>query len=283
MFDVGEKRRVVFENQALNENNSLAKREEGLANYNANLTQFLQAQRSSFEEEGLTEEEFDRLLGIADPEKLAEAITAQETLSEIEKNRLREVFIEFENAEVEKAEVEQKFADISQGIKDKTAEEDKKRIETQKNLQISSANAYLGVLSGVLQTAGSLAGENFALQKAFSIGQAIINTAQGITKAFAQGGPLGFATGGAVAAAGAIQVAKIASTTPESGGNIPTPNIGGGATPTQPQIDTSSADTAQAENEALEAAISRIGLSVSVTEINDAQVQVSEAESGSSI
>ena len=98
--------------------------------YDANLKQFLQSQKESFVEEGLSEEEFDRLLGIQDPQKLAEAITAQETLSEIEKNRLREVFIEFENAEVEKANVHKEFQDI---IVDQEKEAAKQKEDIKKN------------------------------------------------------------------------------------------------------------------------------------------------------
>ena len=45
--------------------------------------------------------------------------------------------------------------------------------------------------------------------KALAISQAIANTAVGITKAFAQGGPMGFITGAGIAAAGAAQVATI--------------------------------------------------------------------------
>ena len=172
--------------------------------------------------------------------------------------------------------------------KEKIAEEDKKRIATEKKLRIESARSYLTVLSSVFQIASDLAGDNFEVQKALSIGQAIINTAQGVTQAYAQGGPLGLVTGTVVAAAGAIQIAKIAATKPETSGT------GGGGTPSisaptsgegtsKAVADTSNADQAQAQNEALEAAIQRIGLSVSVTEITAAQVSVTEADNTSSI
>ena len=220
-------------------------------------------------------------------DKLAEenAISLEQLNTELANGTLR--FASLESIEYEHA---QKIIKINEDadaeiIKsdEKVSEEKKKNIEAEKKARQDAAQYNLNVISQVLNAAQTLAGDNFELQKAFSIGQAIINTAQGITKAFAQGGALGFATGGAVAAAGAIQVAKIASTTPESGSSGGVAPISGNTPTPTPQIDTSSADTAQAENEALEAAISRIGLSVSVTEINDAQVQVSEAESGSSI
>lgn len=55
-------------------------------------------------------------------------------------------------------------------------------------------------------------------QKQLSIAQAIINTAQGITKAFAQGGILGLITGAIVSAAGISQIALIKSQPLAKGG-----------------------------------------------------------------
>ncbi len=55
-------------------------------------------------------------------------------------------------------------------------------------------------------------------QKALSIVQAVINTAQGVTKAFAQGGILGMITGGIVAASGLAQISTIRSTPLAKGG-----------------------------------------------------------------
>ena len=74
-------------------------------------------------------------------------------------------------------------------------------------------------LGAITSIADSLAAGNerdqkkaFEINKAVSIGQAIQNTAQGVTKAFGQGGVAGFATGALVAAAGAAQIATIAKT-----------------------------------------------------------------------
>ena len=61
---------------------------------------------------------------------------------------------------------------------------------------------------------GSLGQQNrkaFEMAKKFNIASAIMNTAVGISKAFAMGGPLGFLTAAAVAAAGFAQVAAIRS------------------------------------------------------------------------
>ena len=134
----------------------------------------------------------------------------------------------------------------------------------------------------MFNTAGQIAGNNFKLQKAFGIAEAVVNTARGVSQALGSAPPpLSFVTAGAVAAAGAVQVANIARTTPSTGGNISV-----GATPTtttQPQADTSAADNAAIQQAALEAGIAAIGISVSVTEINDAQNNVSVAESNSTI
>lgn len=76
------------------------------------------------------------------------------------------------------------------------------------------------------RTLDALASQNkkfFELQKAVAITQAVINTYQGATKAFAQGGVLGFITAGLVIAAGLAQVAAIRSQTYPGrryGGNI---------------------------------------------------------------
>jgi len=63
--------------------------------------------------------------------------------------------------------------------------------------------------------------EKFAKrQKTISIIQSIINTAQGVTKAIAQGGILGIVTGAIVAAAGLAQIAIIRSQKFTEGGKV---------------------------------------------------------------
>jgi len=87
----------------------------------------------------------------------------------------------------------------------------------------------------------------FQINKAVSLGQAIQNTAQGVTKAFGQGGVAGFVTGGLVAAAGAAQIATIAKTKFQGGGQgVESPSnsqvnqaLGGGLAGIQPRGFTS--------------------------------------------
>ncbi len=63
-----------------------------------------------------------------------------------------------------------------------------------------------------LQALGKHSKKAFELAKAASMAEAIINTAQGVTKALAQGGIFGPILAGIIIAAGAAQIATIAST-----------------------------------------------------------------------
>ena len=130
---------------------------------------------------------------------------------------------------------------------DKTKATEIKNAEEVKSARVASAKGTLGALQGL---ASVLAQGNekqqkkaFQINKIASIGNAIINTATGATKAFAQGGVAGFATGAAVIAAGAAQIATISKTQYKGGGavdNVPdAPNLGGGDAGTQPRGFTS--------------------------------------------
>jgi hypothetical protein len=288
IIDVGEKRRTRFEEIATDEANSLAIRTEGLNAYDANLEQFLKSQRASFVEEGLTEEEFDKLLGIQDPAKLAEAITAQQTLSEVEKNRLREVFIEFENAEVEKANVHKQFQDITtkneQQATNKRINLAKKEAAEKQALQKQVATSQVNLLNSGFELAKAIAGEDEKLQKALAISKIIFNTAIGISRAFADlPPPASFIQAGAVAITGAAQLINVSRGSKGGGAtSSPSPSSSGNLT-SEPIADTSSADKAATQQEALENAIAGLGLTVSVTEINDAQSNVEVSEEGSQI
>ena len=169
-------------------------------------------------------------------------------------------------------------------LKEDASEREKQRLKAEDSLRRKLINGYLSVLSSVFRTAGQLAGENFELQKAFAIAEATINTGRGITQAIASSPPpLSFVQAAAVGAAGAVQIANIAKTQPKTSGSggISVPSSGGGSS--QAVTNTSAADDALREREALESAIKKIGLSVSVTEINEAQVAVTEANDNSSI
>jgi hypothetical protein len=76
-----------------------------------------------------------------------------------------------------------------------------------------AANATLGSLG---QITGALASA-FEGNKAFAVANADINTAEGVTKALAQGGMFAFPIAAAIAAAGAAQIGAIMSASPGGG------------------------------------------------------------------
>lgn len=198
-----------------------------------------------------------------------------------------------ESSEQRKLALRTKFTDETIALtakedkaKEDAAKKEEGRLKQEDTLRKQLLNGYLNVLGSVFRTAGQLAGDNFELNKAFGIAEAIVNTGRGVTQALASSPPpLSFIQAGAVAAAGAVQIANISKSKPQtgggSGGSVTVPSSGGGSS--QPTADTSQADNALTQREALEGAIKRIGLSVSVTEINNAQVAVGEANDNSSI
>jgi hypothetical protein len=79
----------------------------------------------------------------------------------------------------------------------------------------TQANAAASVFGMAGQISGALAGM-FKDNKAFAVANAVINTAEGATKALAQGGVWGFVGAAAVVASGAAQIAAIMSAQPGS-------------------------------------------------------------------
>jgi len=182
---------------------------------------------------------------------------------QLEEERLQKI-VEETNAETQaridaqialdtfKEESRQKNIDAEQAVLEATVAADKKSTEDQiknaeelKKRKEELAQAAFGALTNIakLLSEGDEKQQKkaFQLNKAISIGQAIQNTAQGVTKALAQGGPLGIATGVAVAASGAAQIATIAKTKfkstseqVEKPSTIQT-NLGGGLAGTQPR------------------------------------------------
>lgn len=84
--------------------------------------------------------------------------------------------------------------------------------------------AIFGIASDITTALGNVFGES----KAVAIAQALINTAQAVTKTLAEygGTPLGWAAAAAAAAAGATQIAAIRSTSRRGGGGVPSVNGG---------------------------------------------------------
>ena len=169
-------------------------------------------------------------------------------------------------------------------LKNDYAKKQKKRDDEEKRRDLALANAKLGLASTVLRGVSQFLEQGSAEQKAFAITEAGINTAKGVTNALAYGAPpLNTINALAVGAAGAVQVAKIMSTTPgsSSGGG------GGGSVSTQstapPQANTNAIDQQLAQQQALIEATNNIGMTVSVTEINEVQSNVALSEQTATI
>ena len=146
------------------------------------------------------------------------------------------------NAAVAQAALEQ-----SEKVKNKEIE-DAKEVQEQREQLAQAAFGALTNIANLLSTGNEKQQKKaFKINKAVSIGQAIQNTAQGVTKAFAQDGPLGVITGSLVAAAGAAQIATIAKTKFQGGGQgVESPSnsqvnqsLGGGLAGIQPRGFTS--------------------------------------------
>ncbi len=273
IIDVGERERAVLEERATNEDLTIEQRKQALADYQANYDQFLAAQRNQFEELGLSEEELNALLGIKDPAELAKAITDIDYLSEVQKNRLREVMIEYKNSELERAKVTE---DSEKAITNSLRVEAQARIEIER--QVADSRAQL--LASGFTLAKALASKNEKLVKAIGLVEVAVNTARGIMNAFATlPYPAAIPAALSIAATGAAQAIAITSTSP-SGGAVDTSLPSSTSTTT---ANTSSADQALAEQAALEGAIANLGLTVSVTEINDAQNNVQVTQDTSTI
>lgn len=154
----------------------------------------------------------------------------------------------------------EQLAQINKEANDEYIKDLKKRVEDEEQLEqqakqqkIRMAYDAFSVIQGVadLFAQGNEADQKkaFQLNKAVNIGQAIMNTAQGVTAALSGGGNLGkvatglnFVEAGLIGTIGALNIAKIANTQFQGGGNN-----GGGNTPTATAPRTPSFDIIQAQ------------------------------------
>ncbi len=138
------------------------------------------------------------------------------------------------NVEADRAIAEEKAARSK-----KEREDDKKTAEQKVELAQSALTLVSGLADVLAKGDEEQQKKAFKLNKAASIGQAIINTSTGVSKAFAQGGVGGFITGATVAAAGLVQINKIRQTEFEGQGSVETPPplaLGSGDVGTQPNV-----------------------------------------------
>ena len=184
-------------------------------------------------------------------------------LEEAENIRLKPMNVE--NQLKKEREREQRKKDLITQINKETNEELvkdlNKRIEKEEQLEqqakeqkIRMAGQAFSVIQGVADLFAQGNEEDqkkaFQLNKAVNIGQAIMNTAQGVTAALSGGGNLGkvatglnFVEAGLIGTIGALNIAKIANTQFQGGGA----NNGGGNTPTATAPRTPSFDIIQAQ------------------------------------
>ena len=275
IIDIGARRADNLLKQSENEKLSTAERQKAFEDYQAAIIGVREGIISSFEDSGLSEEEFNRLLGIRDPEQLAEEIRKLDELSEIENNRLKEGLQEFLIIQQEEVEATRNFEDQKIKIKEDAGKKEKK-------LRKDVSNASLSLASTVFKGISQFLEQGSKEQKAFAIADATINTAKGVTNALSTGvAPLNFINAASVATAGAVQIASIAATTPGSGGGTTAPVTAQGTA--QQQANTNAIDQQLSQQEALINATNNIGLRVSVTEINEVQNNVAISEETATI
>lgn len=167
--------------------------------------------------------------------------TADEIVSE--ERRKREQL-----AQINKEANEEYIKDLKKRV------EDEEQLEKQaKEQKVRMAYDAFSVIQGVADLFAQGNEEDqkkaFQLNKAVNIGQAIMNTAQGVTAALSGGGNLGkvatglnFVEAGLIGTIGALNIAKIANTQFQGGGNN-----AGGNTPTATAPRTPSFDIIQAQ------------------------------------
>lgn len=179
-------------------------------------------------------------------EKLEEINTLKpKTADEIVKEERRK---KEQIAKINKETNEEYIKDLKKRV------EDEEQLEKQvKEKKVKMAYDAFSVIQGVADLFAQGNEEDqkkaFQLNKAVNIGQAIMNTAQGVTAALSGGGNLGkvatglnFVEAGLIGTIGALNIAKIANTQFQGGGNN-----AGGNTPTATAPRTPSFDIIQAQ------------------------------------
>ena len=92
---------------------------------------------------------------------------------------------------------------------------EKQGVDSRRALNIQAMDAIGGMFGSLSTLAQTFGKRGFEMAKGFSYAQAVINVAEGATKALAQGGFLGIVMMAAVLAAGAAQIATIANAKPQ--------------------------------------------------------------------
>ena len=262
-------------NQIKKQNDDALKREQNLADQRQEL--YNKKEQNRIDELGNTQAGFEAQNALFDTqyEKEKERIEREVTDKEEQKIRLEDLAYDTEQ---KKYLFKIEFYEKQKTLEEKAEDEDKKRDEEKLARKKQIASGSISLINEVFNFAKVIGKEDAKLQQDIGIAQAIINTAVGVTKALSIG-PAGIPAAAGIAIKGAAQIATIKAAKPGSG-DTGSGDIGGGAL-SQETPDTSRIDDQIAQQEALQAAISNLGLTVSVTEINEVQnsVQVSEQTS----
>jgi hypothetical protein len=263
-------------NQIKKQNDEALKREQNLADQRQEL--YNKKEQNRIDELGNTQAGFEAQNALFDTqyEKEKERIEREVTDKEEQKIRLEDLAYDTEQ---KKYLFKIEFYEKQKTLEEKAEDEDKKRDEEKLARKKQIANDSIGLINEVFNFAKVIGKKDAKLQQDLGIAQAVINTAVGVTKALSIG-PAGIPAAAGIAIKGATQIATIKAANENGGGGGGTGDIGGGAL-SQETPDTSRIDDQIAQQEALQAAIANLGLTVSVTEINEVQnaVQVSEQTS----
>lgn len=174
-------------------------------------------------------------------EALRQSLMSEEQL-EIESHakRLAEIQNFYAQGAISKQEQDSLIETAQQQHADRMTEIAKKQVEEETRLREQLVSNVAGIFGSLASIAESFGEKGLVAAKAFGVAEAIVNTAQGITKALAQGGVFGFVGAAAVAAAGAAQIATILSTTK---GSTAKPSVKGSApTTSAPAVDAPGSD-----------------------------------------
>ena len=137
---------------------------------------------------------------------------AEKELEERKKieNEINESF--FKGQERRQIQLEQEEQDRARTLKIREEDDQALKLRAQAELDLQKAveDARRQSFDTITRASGEALDEQFTGGKGAALAEATINVQQGVTKAIAQGGLAGIATGAIVAAAGAINIAKIA-------------------------------------------------------------------------
>ncbi len=138
--------------------------------------------------------------------------------------RLQQIDEFYAAGAIKKAEHDDLIERANQQHAERMTEITRKGAEEEARIRDQSIGAVASVLGSIGTLIEKSGEENLAASKAFAVGEAVVNTALGITKAFSLPPPVSWLQAAAVAASGAAQIATILSA---SKGSSTRPAVGG--------------------------------------------------------